>query len=70
MHTSVTQWEATVTSRSNLPGQAELVLKDKPESLAKLKAAEPLRPELSQKPCDHGLFGDTAQQIDLEDLLK
>lgn len=56
--------------RSDLPGQGEIPLTDEPKTLAKRKAAEPLKPNVFQAPLDFGLFGDTANQIDLEDLLK
>lgn len=37
--------------------------------LAKRKAREPLRPRKPQLPCDVGLFGDDADQVDLMDLI-
>ena len=33
--------------------------------LARLKAAEPLKPKVPQAACDHGLFSDEASQLDL-----
>ncbi len=38
-------------------------------ALAKRRAAQPLRPAVPQKACDVGLFGDSAAQIDLIDML-
>jgi hypothetical protein len=32
-------------------------------------AAKPMQASAPQKPCDHGLFSDSAAQIDLEDLI-
>lgn len=53
-----------------LPGQLELPQTEaRPSDLAKLKSAAPLKPQTAQKPCDIGLFSDTAKQIDLEDML-
>lgn len=54
--------------RSDLPGQ--LSLPDTGErmgELARRKAAAPLRPGKPQAPCDIGLFGDEAAQLDLVD---
>lgn len=64
-----TRQKSGLMGRSDLAGQAELTLPNEAESLAKRKAAEPLRPEKEQRPCDIGLFSDEANQIDLEDLL-
>lgn len=59
-----------MTQRSNLPGQLDLPqTEERPAELAKHKIASPLRGEVAQKPCDHGLFSDQAKQVDLEDLL-
>lgn len=52
--------------RHTLPGQLDLP--DTPErmgDLARQRAAAPLRPSRPQLPCDHGLFGDEASQLDL-----
>lgn len=35
------------------------------ESLAKVRASAPMRPRKPQKACDHGLFSDDADQLDL-----
>lgn len=57
-------------SHSNLPGQLDLPQTEaRPVDVAKRQAAAPLRPDVPQKPCDVGLFGDQTKQIDLEDLL-
>lgn len=37
--------------------------------LAQRRAAEPLRAKGWQKPCNHGIFGDSAEQIDLLDVI-
>lgn len=39
-------------------------------ALAKRKAAEPLKPKRPQEPCDLGLFGDAAAQLDLVDMAR
>lgn len=44
-----------------LPGAERLSLND----LAKRRANAPLRARKQQKPCDVGLFGDDADQLDL-----
>jgi len=37
--------------------------------IAKRRAAQPLKPEVGQKPADHGLFSDENKQIDFIDAL-
>ncbi|MDO8596402.1 MAG: hypothetical protein Q7R45_07245 [Sulfuricaulis sp.] len=34
------------------------------------KARAPLKPQTAQKPCDDGLFSDTANQLDLMEMLR
>lgn len=55
-----------------LPGQNELPGCEAAPLKARLshQAAAPLKPGKAQKPCDQGLFGDQAAQVDLLDLLK
>jgi hypothetical protein len=49
--------------RLTLPGQLDLPdTGERP--IAKIKAAEPMRPAVPQKPCDIGLFSDEANQLD------
>lgn len=56
--------------RVDLPGQLELPQTEaRPTELAKRQAAAPMRPTTAQKPMDIGLFSDTANQIDMEDML-
>lgn len=38
--------------------------------LARQLAAAPLRPRKAQAPCDHGLFSDDADQLDLVSLFR
>jgi hypothetical protein len=38
--------------------------------LAKKRAGEALKPRVPQAPCDVGLFGDTAAQLDLVDVCR
>lgn len=53
-----------------LPGQLELPdCEPQPAELAKRRAAAPMRPTQPQKPCDHGLFWDGVDQIDLEEII-
>ena len=65
----------TSQSRSNagrvdLPGQLDIPgTEAKPVDMVKRLAAAPLQASKPQKPCDVGLFDDTALQIDLEDML-
>ena len=35
--------------------------------VAKRKAGQPLKPQIAQKPADHGLFSDASKQIDFID---
>lgn len=39
-------------------------------TVAKRRAAEPLRPSAPQLACDAGLFSDTATQLDLVDMAR
>ena len=56
--------------RVDLPGQMELPqTEERKADLAKRRAAESLKPQTAQKPCDIGLFSNAPKQIDLEDLL-
>lgn len=41
-----------------------------PAGLAKQLAAAPLKPRKPQVPCDTGLFGDAAAQLDLVDMCR
>ena len=55
-----------------MPGMTPLGLRPMSQDVAELarrKASAPLKPAKAQAPCDHGLFGDSAAQIDLMDLL-
>lgn len=38
--------------------------------MLRLMAAAPLRPRKPQAPCDHGLFSDEADQLDLVSLFR
>ncbi len=52
--------------RSDLPGQLEISgTSERMAQLAQLKSAAPMRATKEQKPCDHGLFSDDANQLDL-----
>lgn len=63
------RFNRTPGPRVALPGQLELPqTEERPADLARLQAAAPMRAKAPQKPCDVGLFGDDAAQIDLEDL--
>ena len=57
---------------STLPGQIDLP--DCPHEPSRLllqqRAAAPLKPAKAQAPCDHGLFSDTAAQLDLVEMLQ
>ena len=56
--------------RLNLPGQLDLPqTESRLGELAKIKAAEPLRPTIAQKPLDIGLFSENKLQIDLIEML-
>lgn len=52
--------------RVDLPGQMELPATD---GAARRMVEAAMRPSKPQKPCDHGLFGDSAAQVDLLDLV-
>lgn len=41
-----------------------------PAGLARHLAAQPLRPRKPQQPCDVGMFGDQAAQLDLVDMAR
>jgi len=57
--------------RVDLPGQLEIpATAPDPSSLAGRRAAAPMRPAKPQKPCDHGLFGDAAEQLDLVEMAR
>lgn len=56
--------------RITLPGQIDLPeTPERSADLAQRKASAPMLAPVPQKPCDVGLFGDSAAQIDLLDLL-
>lgn len=50
--------------------QIELPIQTRPENGVKRQAARPLRPSKPQEPCDIGLFGDDAHQLDLVDFAR
>ena len=57
--------------RHDLPGQLEMPQTGEDTAgLAKQKALAPMRAPTTQKPCDVGLFGDSAAQLDLIDKMK
>jgi hypothetical protein len=49
-----------------LPGAERI----NPAGIAKRRASEPLRPTKPQLPCEFGLFGDDAAQLDLVDAVR
>lgn len=55
----------------HLPGQQDLPGCEPAPMKARVgrQAAAPLKPSKAQKPCDQGLFGDQAAQVDLLDLV-
>lgn len=54
---------------TNDPRQMDLAQTERdPAGLAKMLAKAPLRPRKPQNPCDVGLFGDAALQLDLVDM--
>jgi hypothetical protein len=61
----VTEWKyepgADNKPQAVLPGAER-------RSVAQLKANQPLRPSRVQKPCDHGLFSDDADQLDFVEM--
>lgn len=38
--------------------------------LLRIKAAAPIKPRKPQSPCDHGLFSDEADQLDLVEMFQ
>ena len=48
------------SKQAEMPGTAPDV-----GGLLRLKAAAPIKPGKPQQPCDHGLFSDEADQLDL-----
>jgi hypothetical protein len=40
------------------------------KGLLRLKAAAPIKPAKPQKACDHGLFSDEADQLDLVEMFQ
>lgn len=56
---------------TNDPRQMDLPQTASDEAgLVKLLAAAPLRPRKPQNPCDHGLFSDEADQLELASLFR
>jgi hypothetical protein len=50
-------------------GKPQLVLPGaERRSVAQIKSNAPLKPAKPQKPCDHGLFSDEADQLDLVEM--
>lgn len=57
--------------RVDLPGQMELpATPADPSALVQRRAAAPLRPSTPQRPCDHGLFMDGGEQLDLVEMAR
>lgn len=54
---------------TNDPRQLDLAGPADHAGHAQQGANQPLRPSRPQEPCDIGLFGDGARQVDLEDLI-
>jgi hypothetical protein len=52
--------------QTTLPGAEPITTAE----LVKRRAAQPLKPKAEQRPCDFGLFGDTAAQTDLVEMAR
>jgi hypothetical protein len=63
-HPSRTKTERTAAGEQHVIPAAE---KLSDAEVAKRKARQPLKPQVAQKPADHGLFSDESKQIDFID---
>ena len=61
---SRTKTERTIADERHVIPGAEKV---SGAEVAKRKARQPLKPQVAQKPADHGLFSDESKQIDFID---
>ena len=61
---SGTKTESTSAGEQHVIPGAEKV---SDAEVAKRKAGQPLKPQVAQKPADHGLFSDESKQIDFID---
>ena len=62
----MTKTESTSVGEQHVMPGADKVSR---AEIAKRRAAQPLKPEVGQKPADHGLFSDENKQIDFIDAL-
>jgi hypothetical protein len=61
---SRTKTESTTAGEQHVIPGAEKI---SGAEVAKRKARQPLKPQVAQKPADHGLFSDASKQIDFID---
>ena len=61
---SRTKTESTTAGEQHVIPGAEKI---SGAEVAKRKAGQPLKPQVAQKPADHGLFSDESKQIDFID---
>ena len=52
--------EGTGADKQHIPGAEKI----SGAEVARQKASQPLKPQVAQKPADHGLFSDESRQID------